>query len=97
MCGKRFRIHLEFGGKYDNGHYFGTMKLPVEGTGKHVKVGKSRLGRHWYEVVRWTGKEGQVEYWECNTCFAKAAKDDPSAKGGRLPGMSANHPQALLD
>ena len=48
------------------------MKLPVKGTGKYKKVGKTRIGKMKVDVVKWTGKEKEVEYWECNKCYEEA-------------------------
>jgi hypothetical protein len=69
VCGKRMQIQIDESGKYDKGHYFGTMKIPVEGTGKYIKTGKVGLGDITGDVVRWTGKEREAEYWECEKCF----------------------------
>ncbi len=72
ICGKRIRIKVDKKGKYDKGHYFGDLKLPIDGTGRWKKVGRAKLGRHSYDVVDWTGKKKEIEYWECNECFEKA-------------------------
>ena len=68
ICGKKMKIKIYKWGDYSTGHYFGTMKLPV-GKGKHVKVGTTDVLGKKYPVVKWTGKEKEVEYWECNICF----------------------------
>lgn len=67
------RIGL-IGGKYDEGHYFGDFSIPIEGTGEHKKVGAVKIGKMKCDVVDWTGKEKQVEYWECDGCFDKASR-----------------------
>ena len=73
VCGKRMRINVGRKENYDKGHYFGKLKLPVKGTGEWKKTGKTKIGRKSYDVVDWTGKEKEIEYWECNGCFEKAA------------------------
>ncbi|MFH1200564.1 MAG: hypothetical protein V1708_05855 [Candidatus Micrarchaeota archaeon] len=99
VCGAKIQIALGPGGKYDNGHYFGVMKLPV-GKGKYEKIGRSKFGRHSFDVVKWTGKEKEIEYWECNDCWKEAGKDQEGGgkriKAHRARGMSASHPQARL-
>ena len=75
VCGKRIRIKVGKKGRYDKGHYFGKMKVPVKGTGEWKKVGKTKIGRHAIDVVDWTGKENEVEYWECSDCFDEAAHE----------------------
>ncbi len=74
VCGKKFRTNIRFDRSYDNGHYFGKMKVPI-GKGEHKKVGKFKMGRKIYDVVKWTGKEKEVEYWECNSCFEEATHE----------------------
>ena len=59
-------------GHYSRGAYFGRFKLPIKGTGKYEKVGTSKLGKLKVDVVKWAGKEKEVEYWECNSCFEEA-------------------------
>src|SRR3989338_6964287 len=72
VCGKKIKIKVDSERKYSGGHYFGKLKVPVKGTGEWKKVGKTKIGRISCEVVDWTGKEKEVEYWECNSCFEKA-------------------------
>ena len=72
VCGSRVKIYSDNNGKYAGGHYFGELKLPIEGTGKWKKTGKTKIGGRSYDVVDWTGKEKKMEYWECNACFEKA-------------------------
>jgi hypothetical protein len=43
------------------------MELPV-GKGKYVEVGERKICGRKCEVVKWTGKEKKVEYWECEKC-----------------------------
>ncbi len=54
--------------KYAGGHYFGQFKLPIK-PGEYKKIGTTKIGRIKADVVKWTGKEKEVEYWECNKCF----------------------------
>lgn len=68
VCGKKIKINIDKKGCYDNGHYFGKMKLPM-GKGEYKKIGTSKLLKKPVDVVKWTGKEKKVEYWECNKCF----------------------------
>jgi len=68
VCGKCVKINLDKKGHYDNGHYFGKFKLPLKGTGCYKKVGASKILGEKVDVVKWTGKEKEVEYWECNRC-----------------------------
>jgi hypothetical protein len=69
VCGKKLTIKIAHNGKYDKGHYFGVMKIPIKGTGKYVKTGKFKFGKMEGNVVKWTGKKKEVEYWECEKCF----------------------------
>lgn len=70
VCGRNISIVLQ-GKKYSSGHYFGKIKLPV-GKGEHKKVGVYGYGKHKFDVVKWTGKHKEFEYWECNKCFEDA-------------------------
>ncbi|MBU2561724.1 MAG: hypothetical protein KKD17_05485 [Nanoarchaeota archaeon] len=67
VCGKRICITLQPDGTYSNGYFFGRMKLPVKGTGKNIKIGRSKVLNA--DIVKWTGKEKEYEYWECKDCF----------------------------
>tara|TARA_Y100000310_G_scaffold49097_1_gene45427 strand:- start:271 stop:507 length:237 start_codon:yes stop_codon:yes gene_type:complete len=69
VCRKRIKINLDKKGHYDNGHYFGKVNVPIKGTGKYKKVGTSKILGEKIDVVKWTGKEKQAEYWECNECY----------------------------
>lgn len=70
ICGKN--IYITFNSrKYANGHYFGDIKLPF-GSGEYKKLRTTKIGRHNLDVVKWTGKEKRIEYWECNKCFEEA-------------------------
>jgi hypothetical protein len=60
------------GRKYDNGHYFGKINAPIKGTGEYKKTGFVKIGRRKCDVVKWTGKNKQFEYWECNKCYELA-------------------------
>ncbi len=66
-CGKYINITLD-GNKYSNGNYFGKFESPI-GPGKYKKVGTTKIGRKKFDLVRWTGKQKKIEYWECNKCF----------------------------
>jgi len=68
-CGKRMQITLYEDRHYRNGQYFGKMQIPIEGTGEYKKVGTTKLLGKKTNVVKWTGKEKEVEYWECNDCY----------------------------
>ena len=70
-CGENIRTSIYPNGYYNNGHYFGKLKYPI-GKGEHKQVGKIKLGRKNYPVVKWTGKQKEVEYWECSKCFEEA-------------------------
>ncbi len=59
------------GGQYIPHHYFGKLKISIEGTGENIKIGKTKIGRKKYPVVKWTGKTKSVEYWECDTCYTR--------------------------
>jgi len=75
VCGKKIRAKVNRKGNYDNGHYFGTLKLPIEGTGKYEKKGRMKIGKFKADVVHWAGKEKELEYWECNACFDEAGHE----------------------
>lgn len=74
VCDKRFSSAIYSNGKYSNGHYFGKMKVPI-GKGKYKKTSSFKLGKKKYGVVKWTGKEKELEYWECNSCFEQASNE----------------------
>jgi len=73
VCGRVINITL-LGRKYNSGHYFGKAKLPV-GNGEHKKIGVFKSGKHKFDVVKWTGKEKGIEYWECNKCFEESSHE----------------------
>ena len=73
VCSKPIRIKVYEDGHYNNGHYYNKIKLPIKGTGKYKKVGTTKIGKHQIDVVDWTGKEKEIEYWECNECFDEAS------------------------
>lgn len=52
------------------------MKVPIKGTGEYKQVGTSKLLEKKVPVVKWTGKEKKVEYWECNLCYGAAMRED---------------------
>ena len=41
-------------------------------TGKYIPVSTMKIGKLKAKVVQWTGKEREVEYWECNACYDEA-------------------------
>ena len=65
------RIKLGKDEKYNKGHYFGKIEVPV-GKGKYKKAGICRLGKNEIGVVKWLGKKAKIEYWECDDCFKEA-------------------------
>lgn len=65
VCGKKLVIKL-VDKKTVGGHYFGTIKLPV-GKGEYKKTGHDKTLN--VDVVKWTGKKKEMEYWECKKCF----------------------------
>lgn len=75
VCGAEIRSKVNEKGVYDNGHYFGEAKIPV-GKGDYKKVGVFKRSNKKYDVVKWTGKEKEMEYWECNKCFEEASRED---------------------
>lgn len=71
LCGKRATIILVKKKMPKGAHYFGTIPLPV-GKGEYKQTGKFKIGKHSYPVVKWTGAEKIVEYWECNKCYSRS-------------------------
>lgn len=74
-CGKSIRIKTYSDGHYNRGVYWGRLKLPVDGTGEYKKIGISRMFGKTVSIVKWTGKEREVEDWECNGCFDLASHE----------------------
>lgn len=74
VCGKHLRITLYEDRHYRNGHYYTTLKVPV-GKGEYKQVGTSKLLGKKTDIVKWTGEEKEVEYWECNTCYDEASHE----------------------
>lgn len=72
ICGKVIKININKKGKYCNGYYFGVMGMPIKGTGEYKKVGTAKFLNKKIKVVKWTGKERDIEYWECNKCYEEA-------------------------
>ena len=72
VCGKKIRIIVYRDGHYTNSRYFSKLKIPLKGTGKYKKVGTSELLGKKVDVIKWTGKEKEVEYWECSNCYEEA-------------------------
>ena len=76
VCGKKVRIRVYKDGHYTGAHYFNKLKIPIKGTGKYKKIGTNKLLGKKVNVVRWNGKEKEIEYWECNSCYAEATHED---------------------
>jgi len=76
VCGNRIRVAVYPDGHYKGGHFFNRIKLPVKGTGKYKKTGTRRLFGKKVAIVKWTGKEKEIEYWECDTCYDEALHED---------------------
>lgn len=75
-CGKHITVQLQ-GKKPLNAYYFGRMKLPV-GKGKWVIISSGKkimMGKVEIKKARWTGREREVEYWECEKCYESAGKE----------------------
>ncbi len=77
ICGKWMRIRLTKSGRYDKGHFFSKLELPIKGTGEHVKVDTIKIRETEHDVVKWTGKVKKIEYWECDTCYETPEDEDP--------------------
>lgn len=75
VCGKKITIHLYPDRHYHGGHYFRKMKIPI-GKGKYKKIGSTKLGKKKVDVVKWTGKEKEIEYWECEACYSEAVNEN---------------------
>jgi len=75
VCGKRIKITVYKDGHYDNGYYFKKLKLPI-GKGEHKKVGTTKIFGKKVDVVEWTGKKKEIEYWECNECYEEAMHEN---------------------
>jgi hypothetical protein len=75
VCGKKIRITLYKDGHYINGNYFNKIKIPI-GKGEYKKIRTSKLFGKKVDIVKWNGKEKEVEYWECNKCFEEASHED---------------------
>jgi|SRR3989338_1464750 len=72
VCGKNLTINLGKNGHYDNGRYFGKIKLTIKGTGEYKKIGTAKpLGKS-VNIVKWTGKKRKIEDWECNKCYEES-------------------------
>lgn len=66
VCGTTIKVDVAEDGRYEGGHYFGEVTVPVrEDDGEFENVGE----RDGHDVVRWTGEEATFEYWECANCF----------------------------
>ncbi|MBN2517436.1 MAG: hypothetical protein JXB14_01185 [Candidatus Altiarchaeota archaeon] len=76
VCGKRLRIKLYPDRSYRGGEFFGRHKIPIEGTGEYKKIDTFKIGDLEGDVVEWTGKEKEFEYWECPDCYSEAVCED---------------------
>ncbi|MDD5066276.1 MAG: hypothetical protein PHF84_04455 [bacterium] len=70
VCNKAIEVIVNNNRTYKGGYYFGKIKLPV-GKGKNINAGTIKILHRTYNVVKWTGKEKEVEYWECPECYKK--------------------------
>jgi len=68
VCGKVIKPIIYKDGFIRGAFYYGKMNIPI-GKGEHIKTGTFKLGNKKYNVSKWTGKEKQVEYWECESCY----------------------------
>ncbi len=68
VCLGKLRIKVYEDKHYKGGHYFNKMKVPI-GKGEYKQISTTKLGRRKIKVVKWTGKEKEIEYWECNKCY----------------------------
>ncbi len=68
VCAKNLKIGIYDDKQYHGGHYFNKFKLPI-GKGEYKKTSKSKLFGKTVDVVKWTGKEKEIEYWECEKCY----------------------------
>ena len=76
VCGESIRIKV-YPDKHHHPHYYyGKIKLPIKGTGEYKEIETTKIGRHKIKVVKWTGKEKEVEDWECNDCYEEAMHED---------------------
>ena len=79
VCSDEIKINVTAKGRYDNGHYFGTAKTQIKGTGEWKQIGTSKvlkIGGKPVPIVRWTGKIKKAEYWECNPCCNQAMREN---------------------
>ncbi len=76
VCRKKIRIKIYKDGHYTGAHYFNKLKIPIKGTGIYKKIGTTKLLGKKINVVKWTGREKEIEYWECNSCFEEATHED---------------------
>ena len=74
VCGKLLRIKLYPDRHYRGGHFFNKLKVPIGG-GEYKQTGTFKFGRRKFKVVKWTGKEKEVEYWECEKCYQETAHE----------------------
>ena len=68
------RIKLYPDRHYQGGYFFKRFKVPI-GKGEYEQTGTSKFGRRKFNVVKWTGKEKEVEYWECEKCYHDSAHE----------------------
>ncbi len=74
VCGKKIRVVLYQDGHYRNGQYFNKLKLPI-GKGEYKKIRTAKLFGKKINVVKWTGKEKEIEHWECDSCYNEAMNE----------------------
>lgn len=73
VCGKKLKIRLNEDRTYVGGYYFGEIKLPI-GKGNWKKVGEIdtlKPVQDRTDIVKWSGREEGIEYWECDRCYKK--------------------------
>ena len=74
VCGKSIRIKVYEDGHYNKGYYFKKLKIPI-GKGEFKKIRTTKIGKRKIDVVKWAGKEKEIEYWECNDCFEESSHE----------------------
>lgn len=75
VCRKKIRITVYKNKHYEGGHYFNKIEVPIKGTGIYKKIKTTKMLGMKVNVVKWTGKKKNVEYWECNSCYDEAQNE----------------------
>ena len=75
VCGKKISVTVYRDRRYRNGHYFGVVAFPINGSGEYKRLRTSRLAGKRITIAKWTGKERKVEYWECDACYNESAHE----------------------